>query len=66
MTSTAARGRIHPGDVIVAANDRTDLPTESEFLAYLRLSQPPLKNVHLKLLRKGEAREVDLSLEPAK
>ena len=66
VTGATAKTLLRGGDTIVAVNDRTDLKTESEFLAYLRLSQPPLKSVRLKVLRKGETREVDLSLEPAK
>jgi S1-C subfamily serine protease len=66
VTSAPLRGRIGTSDVIVAANDRTDFKTESEFLTWLRLSQPPLKNVRLKLMRKGETREMDLPLEVEK
>jgi serine protease Do len=62
VTSPPLRGRIGTSDVIVAANDRTDFKTESEFLTWLRLSQPPLQTVRLKLMRRGETREMDLPL----
>jgi len=62
VTSPPLRGRIGTSDVVVAANDRADFKTESEFLAWLRLSQPPLQSVRLKLMRRGETREIDLPL----
>lgn len=66
VTGAVAKSLLRGGDTIVAVNGRTDFQTESEFLTYLRLSQPPLKSVRLKLMRKGEAREVELPLDSEK
>ncbi len=66
VTGAVAKSLLRGGDTIVAVNGRTDFQTESELLTFLRLSQPPLKSVRLKLVRKGEAREVELPLDSEK
>jgi serine protease Do len=59
----AGKARIGTSDFVVAANGCTDFKTESELVAYLRLTKPPMTSVRLKLFRKGAFREVDLPLD---
>jgi hypothetical protein len=47
---------VQTNDIIVAASDRTDLVTETDFLAYLRLKHGPEDTIKLTILR-GEQRQ---------
>lgn len=62
ITGATAKKLLRGGDAIVAADGRTDFGTESELLKYMRLSQPPLKTVRLKIMRKGDTQEIDFPL----
>lgn len=48
-----AKAGVRVGDVILAADGRSDFANEGEFLTYLRLNYPPGSRVSLTLLREG-------------
>jgi hypothetical protein len=51
---------VQNNDVIVAVNDRTDLLTETDFLAYLRLEHGPDDSVKLTIQRGERRQEITL------
>jgi hypothetical protein len=55
-----AKAGVQVGDVILAADGRSDFANEGEYLAYLRLNHPPGDRFKLTLLRDG--RKVDLEV----
>lgn len=50
------------GDVILAADGRSDFANEGDYLAYLRLQHPPGDRVRLTLLREGRRLELDVPM----
>jgi S1-C subfamily serine protease len=53
---------VQTNDVVVAVNDRTDLLTETDFLAYLRLEHGPKDAIKLTILRGDKRREISVPL----
>ena len=53
---------ISTGDVIVAVDGKTEAMTESEFLAYLRLTHPPDDRVRFTILRQGKRQELEVPM----
>ncbi len=49
-------------DVVVAVNNRTQVMTETDFLAYLRLQHGPEDSIRLKVLRNGNTHEFTIPL----
>ena len=53
---------VEANDIVVAVNDRTDLLTETDFLAYLRLEHGPDDSIKLTVLRGDRRHELTVPL----